>query len=81
MAPKILKKNDLVVKNEKTNFINKKLKEYQKFIKKILNMLVRTLHMRQDLFITMKKKIKKAYMEKQLTKKFQNLKMKEQIHK
>ena len=34
MAPKILKKNDLVVKNEKTNFINKKLKEYQKFIKK-----------------------------------------------
>ena len=34
MAPKILKKNDLVVKNEKTNFINKKLKEYQNFIKK-----------------------------------------------
>ena len=34
MAPKILKKNDLVLKNEKKNFINKKLKEYQNFIKK-----------------------------------------------
>ena len=34
MAPKILKKNYLVVKKEKTNFINKKLKDYQKFIKK-----------------------------------------------
>ena len=67
---KILKKNDLVVKNEKTNFINKKLKEYQKFIKKNFEYVgenfayeARSIHYNE-------KKIKKAYMEKQLVKKF-----------
>ena len=62
MAPKLINNS----KNKKTkqknlNFqeINKKLKEYKKFIEKNFDMLVKTLHMRQEQYIIIKKKEKR----------------------
>ena len=52
-------KNDKISINNK--IIKKKLKEYQKFIKKTLSTSVKILLMRHDLFIIIKIKLKKIF--------------------
>ena len=66
MAPKFLNKSwkkDINIKDHKYQKINEKIKEYQKFIKKTLNMLVKILLMKLDLFIIKIKKKTKEFME------------------
>ena len=66
MAPKLLNRSstkNIFIKINKYSKINEKIKEYQKFIKKTLNMLVKILLMRRDLFIIKIKKKIKEFME------------------
>ena len=56
-----------------------KLKNTKNLLKRILIMLETIFRMKQDLCIIIIKKNQKAFMEKQLLTKFQNLKTKESI--
>ena len=65
MAPKMIKiNNHLKIDKERKELkvIKRKIVEYQNFIKRILNMWEKILRMRQDLFITIKRKRKKEFM-------------------
>ena len=65
MKPNLAKANFKKEKNLINNkIIKNKLKEYQKFIRKTLSMLVKISLMRQDLFTIIKIKVKKIFMVK-----------------
>ena len=72
MAPRLinkLKKNELENNNLNEKEINKKIKEYQKFIKKNFEYVGKNLLTKQDLYITTRKKNIKEFLDQLLTKK------------
>ena len=80
MAPKLINKNSSKNISEDLKFkkINKKIKEYQKFIKDNFDYVGENFHMRQGLFITIKKKRKREeFMDLHLLMKSKNLETKE----
>tara|TARA_B100000408_G_C10177316_1_gene173228 strand:+ start:126 stop:524 length:399 start_codon:yes stop_codon:yes gene_type:complete len=82
MAPSIVnpkKQNISILKNKKINKLKIKLKNIKNLLKRILTTLETIFRMKQDLCIIITKKNQKVFMEKQLSTKFQNLKMKELI--
>ena len=80
MAPSLInKKSDTQTSKElnKYNKIKKKISEYQKFIKNNFEYVwVIILLMKQDQYITMKKKKKKVFMAQHQNKTLKNLKKK-----
>ena len=79
MAPKFISKNSkefTETKSKKFLNIKKRLKNIKNLLKIILIMWVKTLLMRRDLFITIKKKRKKAYMGQPQKVRLKNLRKK-----
>ena len=79
MAPKVINNSKVNIDKKEINFkdISKKIKEYQKFIKKNLNMLEKILLMKQDPFITEKKQKTKVFLEQHQRMTLPNLRKRE----
>ena len=78
MSPRISSK---LIKNDEANLskireVKTKIKDFQRFIKKILTMLEKIFHMKQDRYIMEIKNIKKVYMARPRLKRYTNLIMK-----